>query len=152
MDRAALDVAIELGIPHGGWCPLGREAEDGPIPPKYQLKETPLKDTIQRTEWNVRDSDGTLILVWGNVQETKDGTTDTQRLCRQLLKPIYIQDLESNEPKENIIKWALENQIKVLNVAGPRQNFAPYVYDESKTYLASLFSQKVIFYAPGGEK
>jgi hypothetical protein len=27
-DRAALDLAIERGIPHGGWCPKGRLAED----------------------------------------------------------------------------------------------------------------------------
>ena len=40
VDRAALDVAIELGIPHGGWCPQGRLAEDGVIDPQYQLRET----------------------------------------------------------------------------------------------------------------
>jgi hypothetical protein len=56
-DRAALDFAIEHGIRHGGWCPKGRLAEDGPIEPKYELMETPGEDTIQRTEWNARDSD-----------------------------------------------------------------------------------------------
>ena len=60
-DRAALDWAIFRDIPHGGWCPKGRKAEDGKIPPQYQLTETPLASYLQRTEWNVRDSDGTVI-------------------------------------------------------------------------------------------
>jgi hypothetical protein len=60
-DRPALDFAIASGIPHGGWCPKGRKAEDGTIDPHYQLKETPSADYVQRTEWNVRDSDATVV-------------------------------------------------------------------------------------------
>ena len=62
-DRAALDWAIFRDIPHGGWCPKGRKAEDGKIPPQYQLNETPSASYLQRTEWNVRDSDGTVIVM-----------------------------------------------------------------------------------------
>src|SRR5712691_1641896 len=58
VDRAALDAALELGLPCGGWCPRGRRAEDGALDPRYPLIETPLEDYWQRTEWNVRDSDG----------------------------------------------------------------------------------------------
>ena len=61
VDRAALDFAIEHDIPYGGWCPKGRKAEDGPIGSRYLLKETPTSTYPQRTEWNVRDSDGTVI-------------------------------------------------------------------------------------------
>ncbi len=60
-DRAALDWAIFRDIPHGGWCPKGRKAEDGVIPPQYQITGTPSATYLQRTEWNVRDSDGTVI-------------------------------------------------------------------------------------------
>jgi len=60
-DRVGLDWAIWHDIPHGGWCPRGRKAEDGVIPPRYQLSETPSASYLQRTEWNVRDSDGTVI-------------------------------------------------------------------------------------------
>jgi len=60
-DRAALDFAIAHGLPHGGWCPQGRKAEDGPIDARYQLQETPSENYSQRTEWNVRDSDGTVV-------------------------------------------------------------------------------------------
>jgi len=60
-DRAALDFAIERGMPLGGWCPAGLKSEDGPIDRRYQLKETPSIGYVQRTEWNVRDSDGTVV-------------------------------------------------------------------------------------------
>src|SRR5215469_17702424 len=60
-DRAVLDWAIDRGIPHGGWCPRGRRAEDAPLESRYGLKETPSEDYAQRTKWNVRDSDGTVI-------------------------------------------------------------------------------------------
>ena len=65
VDRAALDVAIKLGIEAGGWCPRGRRAEDGPIEERYPLRETWSRTYSQRTEWNVRDSDATLILCRG---------------------------------------------------------------------------------------
>src|SRR4051794_40670415 len=61
-DRAALDWAIDNGIEHGGWCPNGRRAEDGHIDPRYQLRETPFSKYVQRNEWNVRDSDGTVLI------------------------------------------------------------------------------------------
>ena len=61
-DRAALDWAMAHGVPHGGWCPAGRLAEDGVIDMRYSLKETPQPEYLQRTEWNVRDSDATLIV------------------------------------------------------------------------------------------
>jgi hypothetical protein len=63
VDRAALDAALACGLPCGGWCPRGRRAEDGPIDPGYPLRETPGDDYAERTEWNVRDSDATLVLV-----------------------------------------------------------------------------------------
>jgi len=65
VDRAALDAALSLNIPCGGWCPKGRKSEDGPIPERYPLQETDSASYPVRTEMNVRDSDGTLILTWG---------------------------------------------------------------------------------------
>jgi hypothetical protein len=60
-DRAALDWALAHNVPCGGWCPKGRKAEDGPIEPKYPLKATPSGSYLQRTEWNVRDSDANVL-------------------------------------------------------------------------------------------
>src|SRR5215217_2323846 len=81
VDRAALDVALELGIECGGWCPAGRQAEDGPIDARYPLRETPSADPAQRTEWNVRDSDATLLLTTG---AASPGTELTREVARRL--------------------------------------------------------------------
>src|SRR5438445_1429872 len=84
VDRAALDVALELGVPAGGWCPKGRKAEDGSLAPRYPLTETPSEEYWQRTEWNVRDSDGTLVLTRGAPTE---GTAYTIEVAKKLGKP-----------------------------------------------------------------
>ncbi len=49
-DRAALGFAIDHGISHGGWCPKGRKAEDGPLESRYLLTETPSSSYPQRTQ------------------------------------------------------------------------------------------------------
>ena len=79
VDRAALEVAIEHQIPIGGWCPRGRRSEDGTIPTKFTLQETPTADYSQRTAWNVRDSDGTLLISCG---ELTGGTALTKTLAK----------------------------------------------------------------------
>mgnify|MGYP003793290687 CR=1 FL=1 len=79
VDRAALDVAMQLGIPVGGWCPRGRRAEDGRIPDSYPLREASSVNYAKRTELNVRDSDGTLILSGGPLT---GGTALTESLAR----------------------------------------------------------------------
>ncbi len=91
MDRAALDLALQLGIPHGGWCPKGRKAEDGPLPPAYRLQETSSAAYGQRTRWNVRDSDGTLVLKRGT---PRGGTALTISAARNLGKPFLAVDLK----------------------------------------------------------
>jgi hypothetical protein len=91
VDRAALDVALELGVPCGGWCPRGRRAEDGPIPDRYPLRETPWHGYPQRTEWNVRDADGTLVLTAGGPDR---GTALTLRVADRLGKPCLLVDLD----------------------------------------------------------
>ena len=84
-DRAALDFAIAHGIAHGGWCPRGRLAEDGPIPSRYQLRETPSRKYAQRTEWNVRDSDATALFTLA--PQMQGGTALTPDVAERLGKP-----------------------------------------------------------------
>jgi len=84
-DRAALDWALAHNLPSGGWCPKGRKAEDGPIDPKYPLKETPSSSYLQRTEWNVRDSDATVLF---SIQPTSSGGSKrTMEFARAHKKP-----------------------------------------------------------------
>lgn len=136
VDRAALDVAMELGLPCGGFCPRGRKAEDGVIDKKYPLIETPSDQYEQRTEWNVRDADATLILTWGT---PRGGTELTIELAEKLKKPLCIVDIENKLPVEKIVEWIKKNNIEVLNVAGPRASFNTKVYPKAKKFLTNIF-------------
>src|SRR4051794_11040714 len=102
VDRAALDVALDLGIPCGGWCPRGRKAEDGVIPDCYPLTETSSGDYSQRTRWNIRDSDGTLILTQG---EPTGGTLLTVQVCRSTAKPYLVVDLDDDGSLQAAREW-----------------------------------------------
>lgn len=132
VDRGALDAALSLGLPCGGWCPRGRLAEDGPIAPRYPLRETPTADYPQRTAWNVRDSDGTLVLTRGR---PRGGTALTLSLAREQGRPFLILDLSSPIDPETMVRWAEEKRISVLNVAGPRESQQPGIQHEARDFL-----------------
>lgn len=136
VDRAALDVAIYLGIEHGGWCPAGRVAEDGRIPATYQLTETATSDYAERTERNVIDSDGTLILYWAMI---RGGSLLTEKLARKHRRPCLAIDLGQPVSVEATQSWLAANGIGVLNVAGPRESNAPDL-----TPLAEQFLLRVL--------
>ena len=135
VDRAALDVALVLGIPVGGWCPRGRRALDGPLPERYPLEETPSADYAQRTEWNVRDSDGTLILHRGPLS---GGTRHTAEMASQHDRPLLQVDLDSPVEPATLGRWLAEKRIGILNVAGPREENALGIYLQAKAYLQSI--------------
>lgn len=142
VDRAALDAAVHLGWNIGGWCPKGRKAQDGVINECYPLKETPLGEYRQRTEWNVRDSDGTLILTWG---PPTGGTLLTTVLCKQYGKPMFWVDMTQKAGQEAVLAWLKEAHIGVLNVAGPRQRLGSRVYQEAFSFLVAVFSKAKAF-------
>jgi hypothetical protein len=125
VDRATLDAALTLGIRCGGWCPKGRKAEDGPIPERYPLQETDSTSYPVRTEMNVRDSDGTLILTWG---KPTGGSALTVRLARRHKKPSLVIDLQQSADPSSFRNWLEKKQIGVLNVAGPRESEYPGIY------------------------
>jgi len=141
VDRAALDAARELGIPSGGWCPKGRRAEDGRIPRRYRLAETPSGNYIQRTEWNVRDSDGTLIVNRGRLD---GGTLLTAELALgRYRKPLLIVQLGRRIRGERFRAWRARNRVRVLNVAGPRESKRPGIYRAAKALLERLLGELV---------
>lgn len=135
VDRAALDVAIRLGISHGGWCPRGRRAEDGVLDGRYQLKEMASDWYADRSRQNVLDSDGTLILYQGRLE---GGTLLTARFAQQSGKAILKVKLTQHTNIEECYAWLVENRIRVLNVAGPRASKSPEVYHLACDFLARL--------------
>ena len=136
VDRAALDVALELGLPCGGFCPRGRLAEDGPVDVRYPLTETPSADYAQRTEWNLTHSDATLILHRGRL---RGGTALTMRLARSRGKPTRLVDLAKPADPQPVAEWT--RAFRVLNVAGPRESQSPGIYEAARGFLRAVLSR-----------
>lgn len=134
-DRAALDVALELGLATGGWCPQGRRAEDGPIDERYDLVETPSPDYLERTDWNVRDSDGTLIVAR---RPLSGGTAVTERFARRRRKPCLVVHPDDPDAVDATREWLRLHGIAVLNVAGPRESSGVDSYDATKRLLEAV--------------
>lgn len=135
VDRAALDVALERGILCGGWCPRGRKAEHGRIPDRYPMQETRSAQYAVRSKWNVRDSDGTLVLTVG---EPSGGTCLTIEAAEQRQRPLLVLDLALSPDPQVAKDWIELHGIEVLNVAGPRESTAPGVITRAAAFLREL--------------
>jgi nucleoside-triphosphatase THEP1 len=129
VDRAALDAALAAGLERGGWCPPGRDSEAGPIPDALPLKETPQERSAeapdvprsQRTEWNVRDADATLVLRPAGARRTSPGTDWTVRCAERLGRSLLVCDPADPEARVRIRAWLRALRVRTLNVAGPSE-------------------------------
>ncbi|MBW2674984.1 MAG: putative molybdenum carrier protein [Deltaproteobacteria bacterium] len=141
-DRAALDVAIKLGIPHGGWIPKGRMTEAGPLPDRYLMREMPTADYAKRTEQNVLESDGTLIVSHGTLN---GGSALTETFAEEHGRPHLHLDMDRlpvSEAEDALKVWIENNAIRVLNVAGPRESRDPDIYSVTAAVLETLFREE----------
>jgi hypothetical protein len=138
-DRAALDFALTNHLDCGGWCPRGRIAEDGRIDEKYPLQETKSTIYAERTRLNVEDSDGTLILFSGEVSGGTKYTLDHAKLRK---KPVMLVNVHDEASFRNVRSWINENNIIVLNIAGPRESTVPGIYNLALAYLKRLFAKE----------
>ncbi|WP_168566103.1 putative molybdenum carrier protein [Crateriforma spongiae] len=136
VDRAGLDVAIDLGLEHGGWCPAGRLAEDGRVPSRYHMTEHRSPMYPPRTEQNVIDSDATLILYLGKLS---GGTLLTKRLADKHRKPAMTLKLNS-ESMDRVRRWLADVRPETLNVAGPRESSCPGIERSAAEFLHQVFS------------
>lgn len=137
-DRAALDVAIRHGFPHGGWCPAGRKAEDGPIGGQYKLSETPSAKYRQRTEWNVRDSDGTVVFTFA--EQATGGSLRTIEFARKHGKPcLHLWPGRSYQPALDLQRFVELHKIKRLNVAGSRESNNPGIHRWAMDVIEDAF-------------
>lgn len=141
VDRAALDFAIAHGVDHGGWCPSGGWAEDHPEPPGLldaypRLQETPDPDPAQRTEWNVRDSDATVILRDADPGAVSRGTDRARAMARRWDRSCLEVDI--TQPASSAAVRAFIRALpagSVVNVAGPRESEAPGIYAAATRFL-----------------
>lgn len=135
-DRGGLDGALDAGVDIGGWCPLGRRADDGRVPDQYPLKETPQPAYLQRTEWNIRDADITLICHQG---EMGPGTKATIKLATRMRKAHLVVDLRDRGDKNHaFVTMATEPALVIVNIAGPRETLSPGVQEKTREFVRIL--------------
>ena len=141
-DRGGLDAAIALGIPHGGWCPKGRRAEDGTIPQTYALRETASETYEVRTRRNVIAADGTVLFTRG---APTGGSRLTAEFAHERGKPLLHLDLQEvdarpAEARRRFVSWLAEHRIRTLNVAGSRESLAPGIRAAVARFLMQALS------------
>jgi len=136
VDRAALDFALAHGITHGGWCPMWRLAEDGPIPSRYQLTPHELEGYSGRTRANVQDSDATLLVASGKLTP---GTKLTLKFARVLGKPFFLVNLAERLAWPDLVReWMEANALRRLNVAGASESKRPGIHGETFRLLGLI--------------
>ena len=159
VDRGGLDAALEAGIDHGGFCPLGRRAEDGLIPARYALTEASTDAYPARTAMNVRQGHGTLLLVHGTAGLSHSvGTKLTLKMCRQQKKPWYAADPRRHDHVPRVVSWIDElrrdvevpqgwlvglerEEVLIINIAGPRESKVPGIHDETVVFLRMVLDE-----------
>jgi Circularly permutated YpsA SLOG family len=151
VDRAALDVAIERGMDWGGWCPKGGWAEDFPNAPgllaKYpKLRETPQSNPLQRTDWNVRDSDAALIITDGGGMSVSIGTGRAHQWVRQHGKPELVVDATDPKAPAHAAAWLAAQRKRfgsdmTLSIGGPRESEAPGIYALARMLIGAILDR-----------
>lgn len=140
-DRAGLDTAIARNILHGGWCPIGRKAEDGRIPDCYRLIETPASGYLVRTERNVIESDATVIFT---LDALSGGSKYTAKFAKKHQKPclhLQIKPGQASQAARALASFLRANRVAVLNVAGSRESKAPGIHVQASSVLALALDQ-----------
>jgi hypothetical protein len=141
-DRAALDFAIDHNFPYGGCVPKGRKTEDGTLPEKYKLQELPSPAYSKRTEQNVLDGDGTVIVSHGFLTGGSALTREFAIQHKRYWIHIDLKELPLKDAAEKLSDWLIENEIRVLNVAGPKAGKDPLIYEATLNLLQETFSLK----------
>jgi len=137
--RAALDVAIKFNIHHGGWIPRGCKVEDGRHPDRYDLKELTTSSYPACIEWNIIESDGTLILSHGPVTGESKLTQQLAKKNKAACLQIDLKEAPDYNAAYFVCKWAHENRIQILNVTGSKTSKNPLIYDVVYRVLKGVY-------------
>lgn len=138
VDRGGLDAAKDVGIPHGGWCPKGRKAEDARIPEEYDLEEVGSFDYKVRTERNIEEADVTLVLCFGRLS---GGTAYTVNVARRLGKVCHTVNLRKYPDPAQVVERLQGEKGSVLNVAGPRESKKIGAQAITRKFLREVFKE-----------
>jgi hypothetical protein len=148
-EQAALDVAIKMEIPHGGWIQKGRKTQRGILPEKYQLKEMSVAGFKERIEQNIMDSDGTVIFSHGNLTGGSDYGYEMAEKHNRPCLHIDLNETPLSMAPSTINTWIIENNIEVLNVTGSRASEDPKIYKDTMTVVEGTILLGLIGAKPG---
>ena len=149
VDQAALEAAAACGLDVGGWCPPGRASEAGPIPQRWPLRETPVERSPEapdvprslRTEWNVRDADGTLVLAAAGRVADDPGSAWAAECVRRYGRPLLVCDPGDRAAIDRIVEWVRANAIETLGVGGPSEATSPGIGELAYRLLREVFNR-----------
>lgn len=149
VDGGAIRAARELGLEIRGWCPPGRASEAGPIPEEIPLRETPEERSpgapevprSLRTEWNVRDSDATLILRPAAPTAGDRGTAWAARCAERYGRPLLVVDPAEPGAAGSLAAWLAARPIRALNVAGPSEGTCPGIEGRAFDLLVEVLAE-----------
>ncbi len=142
VDQAALDAAIAHGVDYGGWLPVGRRTENGPLPARYRMNVLSFGGYPHRTRRNVLDSGATLIIANGPLT---GGSALTAKIARSEGKPFMFVDLTKFGKKESVVfvnEWLHKNRPEILNIAGPRASSDETIYETAFNLIGELLRVK----------
>lgn len=142
-DRAGLDWAIQHGVEHGGWCPLGRRAFDGPLDERYRLIETDTEGYLKRTKWNVRDADATVVFTLA--ADATGGSRKTLLFAQKQQRPHVHVHAEMEDPVGELVRFISSPlfAFRVLNVAGSSEMKEPGIYEWTSEMLEAVLVGRV---------
>ena len=130
VEKAALDAAIKLDIPHHGWTYKSRNVETDALPEHYHVKEIANPSYFERLEKNIKDADGTVILTYGQLIRGSNATSD---LAAKHQKPCLLLELNAcnhTQASSSIRKWMENHGIEEIFFTGSKPMAAPNIHEE----------------------
>lgn len=131
VERAALDLAIQLGIAHGGWVAPGRLVDDGLLPDQYRLKEVAFAEGPTSAEANLKMSDGVILMTRGALSGP---TAALHTQVQAHHHPHLLLDLERHSRFQSsllINAWLKSKRVEILFITGPREEEQPSIYRDA---------------------
>ncbi len=130
VERAALDAAIKLNIPHKGWTYKTRRTDEGILPDKYRVKESEGVGFSDRIEKNVLASDATAVLTHGSLTI---GLKIVKDFAEKHNRPYLHVDLNENplnSASALIRKWMINNQLESIYFTGSKSTDSTHLHQE----------------------
>ena len=143
-DRAALDIAIKLRIPHGGCTPKGQITKTDKLPEKYMLKEMPTDNYSECIKQNVIDSVGTLIISYGSLSGDLDYARKMALRHKRQILSVDFNQMDVAKGALLLNDWIHLYRIDVLHVIGPDAEVNPNVRNQTKHIIEGALTMRSV--------